>query len=626
MNKRIFNTFFLLTVLGTLAYFINNAKIQNSNFYNITQNIQQIILLNKDLNLYLKNTFKYNNFDIVQNKIISIQNNFKKLQINKTFEDTHEKNLINLPNKVAIALEKKFEIINKINSHRAILNKSYIIIQKLKTKDTDSHFDNLYTKIMTLDKNPAVRLNEILQRITQLQKKYSFKYSKFFLKHCKLIVLYNIEINKSESKLNNIGLEQLLIKLQDNYNMYSQKIIQRAYLSIIILFILLLLSLLIYIIYDYRLVQSRTELKRFRKTVENSDNIIVITDEKIRIKYVNTAFTNITGYTLNEVKGKNPKILSSGNQSKSFYDNLNQTIYAGKKWSGEFINVNKNGDISYEQATITPVYNEKNRIIEFIAIKLDTTKEKLSQDQLHKKEKLLLQQSKMAAMGEMLQNISHQWRQPLSLISTASTGLLVKKEMSITTTIDEEIKILNTINDATQHLSETINAFRDFFNPNKEKTNFKIGDVYKKTINIIKSKFKSVDINLIENIDNISITNLDNELIQVLMNLLNNARDVLVSSETQNKLIFINIYQDKNNVIISVKDNGGGIDKKIINKVFEPYFTTKHQSDGTGIGLYMCQEIISKHMNGKLTVTNQSFIYQNINYKGAEFKIIFPKR
>ena len=126
---------------------------------------------------------------------------------------------------------------------------------------------------------------------------------------------------------------------------------------------------------------------------------------------------------MKEVKGKNPKMLSAGNQSKEFYKNINETLYAGKKWSGEFINTSKSGKLSYEQATITPVFDENNKIIEFVAIKLDTTSEKIAQDQLLKKEKMLLQQSKMAAMGEMLQNIAHQWRQPLSLISTASTGL-----------------------------------------------------------------------------------------------------------------------------------------------------------------------------------------------------------
>jgi len=625
MNKRIINTFILISLLLTLAYFINNARIQNNNFYKVNNHIERIILFNKDFNLYLKNSFKYNNFDIIQEKITSSKIQFEKLKNNITLLKSTDTRLNIEIKELDITLREKLDIINRVNSYRAILNKSYVIIQKIRQDGINEKLNNLYMTIMTLDKNPSVDMEKTLKNVYLFKRKYTKKNDKFFLKHCTAILKYKKKLDQINLYLEKTPLEKDLHKFHEYYNSYSLKIIEKAYLSIIILFILLILSLIFYLIYDYKLSKSRKELKRFRKTVENSDNIIVITDEKIKIKYVNNAFTKITGYTLDEVKGKNPKMLSSGNQSKEFYKSLNQTIFNGEKWSGEFINISKSGDLSYEQATITPVFDEDRKIVEFVAIKLDTTKETLAQDQLIKKEKLLLQQSKMAAMGEMLQNIAHQWRQPLSLISTASTGLMVKKEMQIVTTPQEDIKILNIINDATQHLSETINAFRDFFNPNKEKINFKLQDVYKKTLNIVETRFKSMDIEIIENLEDISITNLDNELIQVMMNLLNNARDILETMNITQKLIFVNIYTEDNNVIISVKDNGGGIDEKIITKIFEPYFTTKHQSQGTGIGLYMCQEIISKHMEGEITVSNQSFEYKGINYTGAEFKIIFPK-
>ncbi|MGB3750544.1 MAG: PAS domain-containing sensor histidine kinase [Arcobacteraceae bacterium] len=365
-------------------------------------------------------------------------------------------------------------------------------------------------------------------------------------------------------------------------------------------------------------------MSRFRKTLEDSDNIIVITDENGKIKYVNHTFTQITGYTPEEVLGKDPKILSSGKQSKEFYKELKETIYSGHKWSGEFINKNKNGTLNHERATITPVFDENNKIIEFVAIKLDITKETLAQKQLIKREKLLLEQSKMAALGEMLHNIAHQWRQPLSIISTASTGLLVKKEMKMETTVEEDIRTLNTIANATQNLSETINAFSDFFNPNESKINFKLQEVYKKTLNIVQQRLNVLDIEVIEDLEDISITNLDNELVQVMMNLLHNARDALETTQNERKLIFVTIKKQDNNVIISIKDNAGGINESIINKIFEPYFTTKHKAQGTGIGLYMCQEIVTKHMGGRITVSNKTFSYEGKEYTGAEFKIKFP--
>ena len=624
MTKRIFNTIFLIVLLLTLAYYIHNAKIQNENFFKVNNNIGQIILLNKDFNLYLKNSFKYNNFDIIQEKISSIQIVFKKLKENETLLKSND-NLINKQIKqLENSLTKKLEIISRVKSYRAILNKSYVIVQRIKKDGIDERLNNLYTIIMTLDKNPEVNIQQEIEKLKLYSYLQKNKNDNFFLKHSKAILKYKDKLDQINLNLKLITIENELNNFHQYYNNYSQTIIQKAYFSIIILFVLLFLSMIFYLKYDYKLAKFQEELERFRKTVENSDNIIVITDEKMKIKYINAAFTKVTGYTLSEVKNKNPKILTAGKQTKEFYTKLNKTIYAGKKWSGEFVNLSKSGMLSYEQATITPVFDKKKKIIEFVAIKLDTTKETLAQDQLIKKEKLLLQQSKMAAMGEMLQNIAHQWRQPLSLISTASTGLLVKKEMEIPTTIKEDIHILNTINDATQHLSETINAFRDFFNPNKEKINFKLQDVYRKTLNIVETRFKSMDIEIVESLEDISITNLDNELIQVMMNLLNNARDILDTRDGQKKLIFVTTYKNNNTITISIKDNGGGIDDKIINKVFEPYFTTKHQSQGTGIGLYMCQEIITKHMEGELTVSNQSFTYKDVEYTGAEFKITFP--
>jgi len=624
MNKRILNATVLVLLLFTLAYFINNARIQNNSFFQVNNNIERITLINKDFNIYLKNSLEYNNFDIIQSKISDTKKEFKELQNTKTLIDSKNEKLTQGLKNLSVTLDKKLEIISRVKSYRAILNKSYVIAQRIKKDGVDDKLNNLYTIIMTLDKNPDVNIQKELKNVNNLIKQYKQKNNKFFLKHSRAILTYKSKLDKINLNLEKSSLENDLNDFHEEYNSYSQKIIKKAYLSIIILFILLLLSVILYLAYDYKLSKSRKELSRFRKTVEDSDNIVVITDENIKIKYVNHAFTKVTGYTMQDVLGKNPKILNSGKQSREFYNELKETIYSGEKWSGEFINKNKQGDLSYEQATITPVFDEKNNIIEFIAIKLDTTKETLAQEQLIKKEKMLLQQSKMAAMGEMLQNIAHQWRQPLSLISTASTGLLVKKEMDIKTTTDEDIRILNIINDATQHLSETINAFRDFFNPNKEKINFKIQDVYKKTLNIVQSRFKNLDIQIIEELEDISITNLDNELIQVIMNLLNNARDILVSNRTENRLIFVTIYKDKKNVVITVKDNGGGIENSILDKVFEPYFTTKHQSQGTGIGLYMCQEIITKHMDGKLTVSNQSFTYKDKEYLGAQFKIQFP--
>ena len=238
------------------------------------------------------------------------------------------------------------------------------------------------------------------------------------------------------------------------------------------------------------------------------------------------------------------------------------------------------------------------------------------------KDKLLQRQSKMASLGQMIENIAHQWRQPLSVISTGASGIKIKKEME---SLDDKflLETLDLIVDSSAYLSHTIDDFRFFFKPNKQEEEFSLKNCFEKTLNILSSKFKDQDINIITRIDDISIKSYETELIQVFMNILNNAKDALVESNIDEKYIFINIYALDEKVIIKIKDNAGGIDSKIIDNIFEPYFSTKNKSQGTGIGLYMCEEIIVKHMNGYITVSNANFMYNNKSFDGAEFSICF---
>ena len=238
-----------------------------------------------------------------------------------------------------------------------------------------------------------------------------------------------------------------------------------------------------------------------------------------------------------------------------------------------------------------------------------------------KKDELVYQQSKMAAMGEMLGNIAHQWRQPLSTISTASTGTKLQKEMNCLS--DEQLySSLTTINNSAQYLSQTIDDFRGFFNPNNNKIKeFDITDTFTRTLKLISAQFNAKNIEIIEDIKSQKLSSIENELIQVLINILNNSRDALITKEKGKRLLFINTYVKEKNLHIEILDNAGGIQKDIIDRIFEPYFTTKHKSQGTGIGLYMSQDIISNHLNGSLSVSNENFVYEDVNYIGARFTI-----
>ncbi|MFW2600196.1 cache domain-containing protein [Aliarcobacter butzleri] len=239
--------------------------------------------------------------------------------------------------------------------------------------------------------------------------------------------------------------------------------------------------------------------------------------------------------------------------------------------------------------------------------------------ELDNKQAILYQQSKMAAMGEMIGNIAHQWRQPLSIITTATSGMVLQKQMGVLT--DEFFfEASNRINASSQYLSQTIDDFRNFFIPNKEKSKVNLIEIFKKTLDLISAQFSSKEIKIIKNIETIEFESYENELIQALINILNNSRDELIKKDGE-RFIFVDAFEKDNFINITIKDNAGGVIKENLDKIFEPYFTTKYKSQGTGIGLYMTEEIITKHLNGTICVENVEFTYDEKEYFGAEFTI-----
>ena len=231
-----------------------------------------------------------------------------------------------------------------------------------------------------------------------------------------------------------------------------------------------------------------------------------------------------------------------------------------------------------------------------------------------KQHNILSQQSKMAAMGEMLGSIAHQWRQPLSLISTISSGLKLQKELD-SLNEKELTKSLDQITQTTIYLSNTIDDFRNFYKSNKKEKKFSLKGIIEKTIKLIEAQIKSHDITLVTSINDFEIFGLENEFLQALINILNNSKDALENIDT-NKYIFINSFKKDNSVIIEIYDNANGVNEDILDRITEPYFTTKESTKGTGIGLYMTNEIIQNHMKGKLSFKNLTFYYDKSKYKG----------
>jgi len=233
------------------------------------------------------------------------------------------------------------------------------------------------------------------------------------------------------------------------------------------------------------------------------------------------------------------------------------------------------------------------------------------------KDRQLLQQSRMAQMGEMMAMIAHQWRQPLAAISATSASIELKASLDKLDNDTAQQKA-HDISAFSQHLSKTIDDFRDFFKPNKKKTETTYDALIASVLNIIGISIRNKNIELIQELNcHDSFITYPNELKQVILNLMKNAEDALLEKKTENPYIKISTYNEDGKYILEVSDNAGGIPEEIMGNIFDPYFSTKIKKEGTGLGLYMSETIIEEHCGGKLSAINTE--------KGALFKIALHK-
>ena len=234
-----------------------------------------------------------------------------------------------------------------------------------------------------------------------------------------------------------------------------------------------------------------------------------------------------------------------------------------------------------------------------------------------KKDEQILYQSKLAKMGEMMSMIAHQWRQPLATISSIVLSLKFKMELN---SLDEKtLKTkLNNIGISVDYLSKTIDDFRDFFKIHKERDKTTFQEVLKPVLEIANLSLLNKNIDVIVKLDyNKPIYIYSNELKQVILNILKNSEDVMIERDIKNRKIEIRTFKKGNKIFLLIADNGGGVEQEIIDKIFDPYFSTKDSKNGTGLGLYMSKIIIEKHLKGELIVENRG--------GGAVFKIILDE-
>ena len=396
--------------------------------------------------------------------------------------------------------------------------------------------------------------------------------------------------------------------------------------------------------------------EQYREAIENS-NIVSRTDTDGIITFVNQEFCDISGYSCDELIGRNHNIVRHPDVPNSTFERLWQTILAKEPYRAMVKNLAKDGSTFYVNTTITPILNEQGEIEEFIAIRYDVTHEvelKLAleekerelrqlnqtleqrvaeqtkelykfnqyleqrvQEEVEKneeKQKILFAQSRFASLGQMMANIAHQWRQPLTELNLSLFGL--KNALQ-----GEEDQIESYYSDAKktiQSMSQTIEDFQNFFNPNKPVEPFDPVESFHDALALIRKDLKKAKIALHTSLGKgITLTGVSNELTQVYINLLQNAKEALLEKEEPRE-ISVQILDNGMEILLQIQDNAKGIEEDKLEKIFEPYFSTKHASQGTGLGLFMSRMIIQQSLGGSITASN--------NEGGALFTIILPKK
>ena len=367
--------------------------------------------------------------------------------------------------------------------------------------------------------------------------------------------------------------------------------------------------------------EAAFQYQTLRSVLDSTDDMIYYKDylhsdgnylgaNKSLAKLLNTQQSNIVGRNDVEIFGEEFG-LKYQRDDKSVLKNLSS------KTIEEWVTDTQNNKLLFSTQK-TPFYNEENELVGILGIGRDITKLHEQQIEILEQKELMMVQSRHAAMGEMIGMIAHQWRQPISVIAMSANNMLLDLSFD-EINIDDFEKAASSILDQTQHLSKTIDDFRNFFRPDNEKETVMLKSIIQESIGIFGASLKNSNIQLVLDIQSESFIHIHGrELLQVYINLIKNAQDALIEHRKENRTITITISENNKYIDTIICDNGGGIPKDLINEIFDPYFTTKDKKIGTGVGLHMSKTIIEQHMNGLLTVQN--------NNGGACFTVQLPKQ
>lgn len=352
------------------------------------------------------------------------------------------------------------------------------------------------------------------------------------------------------------------------------------------------------------------------KIVEYSSNEIYIFDKNsFRFTYVNQSVIKNLGYTLGEILDKTPVDIVSHFNLTNFRDILKQFENNGVEHM-YFSSIHERKDGTTYPIDVILGQTDFMGKASYVAMIKDVTERDQMLDKMKEKDDIMVAQSRHAAMGEMISMIAHQWRQPISTIAMGANNIILDVELGSAT--DEGLlQTAQNILFETEHLSKTIDDFKNFFKPNKSIESIDVKEIYNEVYKIIGTSIENNDITIRTSFNtDKKIQTYSRELLQVLINIIKNAKEALVENEQEDKKIDVSVDEVDGKVVLSISDNAGGINKSIIDKVFDPYFSTKDEKTGTGLGLYMSKIIVEKHLQGKIWIENRA--------DGVTFKISLP--
>ncbi|MFW2307410.1 ATP-binding protein [Aliarcobacter butzleri] len=456
------------------------------------------------------------------------------------------------------------------------------------------------------------------------------------MKHL-LLIFYFLSLNLY-SNTDSFDSKKIFVFLDNSLLINNQIEITYELVIEIVLLILILIGMFIY--WNLKLKESEA---KFRTLFDIAPVFLNSFDKNGKIILWNKECEKTFGWTFDEIKNKkdslslfydDPKVCedvmkSFENISDSFEEwhpktKNGETLVV--KWAniklpnGEIINIGlditqqRNYEISIREKAL------ELKVAKLQLENLNSSLEKRIEDKIKKNTKqqhMIMQQNKLAQMGEMIENIAHQWRQPLAQINSSIILIdaILQKHNFKDTLVENK---LTEIESLTSYMSKTISDFKNFFNPNKKKTIFNVEEAIQKANDILKGLINSHHIQLEMNIEkDLKINSYLGELQQVILIIINNSIDAFIYMNIHFPKILINAYTDNESLVIHIEDNALGINSDLLDKIFEPYFTTKHKAQGTGLGLYIAKMIVENSLLGFLSVENK----QN----GACFTIKIPK-